>query len=85
MRRTQVLLDEVTYQAVKREALARDISMSELLRQVLRQQLGPKLKGRRHVRDLGFVSLGRSSQRPGDRLYPISEHHDEALAEDFAQ
>ena len=85
MRRTQVLLDEVTYQAVKREAQARDRSMSELLRQVLRQQLGSRPKERRHVNDLGFVSLGRSNQRPGDRLYPISEQHDEALAEDFAQ
>jgi hypothetical protein len=85
MRRTQVLLDEVTYQAVKREAQARDISMSELLRQVLRQQLGPKLKERRDVRDLAFVSLGRSNQLPGDRSYPISERHDEALVEDFGK
>ena len=84
-RRTQILLDETTYQALKREARELDLSMSEVLRQLVRRDLMPRpTRKARRAHDLGLVALGRSSQRPGDRLYPISEHHDEALAEDFA-
>ena len=68
--------------AVKREARARDISMSELLRQLVREQLSPQRPQARRARDLGFVALGRSKQHAGDRSYPVSEQHDEALAED---
>jgi hypothetical protein len=72
----------MTYQALKREARERDLSMSEVLRQLLRRDLMPQpTRKARRARDLGFVALGRTSQRPGDRLYPISEHHDEALSE----
>ena len=82
MRRTQVLLDEVTYQTLKREARERDLSMSEVLRQLVRHHLAPTgLRKYRRARDLPYVAMGPSDQRPGDRLYPMSEHMDEALAE----
>jgi uncharacterized protein len=85
MRRTQVLLDEVTYQTLKDEARDRDISMSEVLRQLVRDYLAPRSKRTyRRATDLPFVNLGNSGQKPGDKLYPISVNHDEALAEDFA-
>ena len=80
MRRTQVQLDEVTYRALKREAFERGVSMSALLRELLREQLNPAPAPRR-LEAFRFIGSGRNQQ---GELAPISERHDEALAEDFA-
>lgn len=85
MKYRQVQLDEVTYQALEQEARKRNLPISEVLSQLVREHLSPRgLSKYRDARDLPFVALGRSGQRPGDRLYPVSEHVDEALAEDFS-
>ena len=55
MRRTQVQLDEVTYQALKREAFERGVSMSALLRELLREQLNPAAAPRRLERSASLV------------------------------
>jgi hypothetical protein len=81
MRRTQVQFDEPTYQALKREAHERGVSMSALLRQLVRDHLGPKRGPKLRIEDFTFIASGNSGQRPSDPLYPISEHHDEVFVE----
>ncbi|MDP3064033.1 MAG: CopG family transcriptional regulator [Chloroflexota bacterium] len=81
MRRTQVQLDEATYRALKRKAFERGVSMSALLRELLRAEFNPASAPRR-LESFRFIGSGLSEQ---GGLAPISERHDEALAEDLAQ
>lgn len=79
MKRTQVQLDEAAYRALKRKAFERGISMSALLRELVHGQLIPA-RVPRSVENFRFIGSGQSKQ---GRLAPVSERHDEALAEDF--
>jgi plasmid stability protein len=81
MIRTQIQLDEATYQALKRKAFDRGVSMSALLREVLREQLIPA-RAPRSLESFHFIGSGQSKQ---GQLAPVSERHDVALAEDFAR
>lgn len=80
MKRTQVQLDEVTFEHLRRQAFERGVSRAALIREVLQEKLG--VKTRRHLRDFTFIASGRSGD--GGPM-PISEKHDEALAEDFGR
>jgi len=79
MKRTQVQLDEEMYQKLREEAHEKRTSMAALIREAVRVHLGlsPKPKKRR-LEDFTFVGSGRSKQAD---LEPISERHDEALAQ----
>ncbi|MBX6772114.1 MAG: CopG family transcriptional regulator [Chloroflexi bacterium] len=79
MKRTQVQLDEATYELLRRTAFERGVSMSALLRQMVREHLGAEPRRRRRE-DFRFVGAGCTDQGP---LAPVSERHDEALAEDL--
>ena len=79
MRRTQIQLDEPTYQLLRRRAFEQGVSMASLLREAVGQYLAPKQKQWR-VEDFTFIGAGHSDD--GD-LAPVSERHDEALAEDL--
>ena len=81
MKRTQLQLDEATYEAVRSTAFDRGVSMAAVVRESLRQYLAIDSAPVWKLDDLTFVGSGRSS-RTG--LEPVSERHDEALAEDFA-
>ena len=81
MRRTQIQLDEATYQALKRKAFDCGVSMSALLRELVRGQL-ILARAPRSLENFTFIGSGQSKQ---GRLAPVSERHDEALAEDFAR
>lgn len=79
MKRTQVQLDERTYQVLRRRAFESGSSLSAVVRDLLRRALFlPAGKRRRTLRDFPFVGSGRS--RKG-RLAPVSERHDEAFAQ----
>ncbi|MBI4312781.1 MAG: CopG family transcriptional regulator [Chloroflexi bacterium] len=80
MKRTQVQLDEPTYELLRTRAFQRGISMSALLREVLRQHLAASQAPLR-LEDFTFIGSGESQQ--GD-LSPVSERHDEALDEAYA-
>jgi hypothetical protein len=82
MKRTQVQLDESTYQLLRRMAFEKEISMAGLIRQVLQEHLGTRPARRRRVEDFTFIGSGYSNESKFD---PISERHDEALAEDLAE
>jgi len=78
MRRTQVQPEDDLYELVRQEAFQQGVSISELVRRILKRHLcggGAAETGR----TLGFV--GMASSRQG-RLEPVSERHDEALWED---
>jgi plasmid stability protein len=82
MRRTQIRLDEKTFQALRRRARERACSVSALARELLRTAVGGltplRRKKRQSLKDFKFVGAGKSHQ---GRLSPVSERHDEALAE----
>lgn len=81
MKRTQVQLDDATYEALRRKAFERGISMSALLRELLREGLNVTPRPHR-LESFRFIGSGESRQ---GRLAPVSERHDEALAEDFPE
>lgn len=83
MKRTQIQLDEWTYETLRRRAYERGSSISALIRNVLAQSLrGRGPKRRVHLKQFRFIGAGRSRQ---GRLGPVSERHDEALAETLAK
>ena len=82
MKRTQIQLDEPTYDVLRSQAFRRGISMAALIRELLHKQLGLSSTRARRLDDLQFIGSGRSAE---SELDPISEKHDEALAEDFAR
>jgi len=77
MKRTQIQLDERTYEALRRRAFKKGCSMSALVRELLAHSLKMgKAKKRPSIKDFTFVGAGHSRQ---GRLSPVSERHDEAL------
>ena len=93
MRRAHIRLDEATYTLARQRASAEGISFAAFVRRAVEEQLAPEsrtLSNRRQsaspnmnlprVKDFTFIGSGRS--KPSDPR-PLSERHDEALAEDF--
>jgi hypothetical protein len=80
VRRAQVQLDETTYDTLKRRASERGLSVSAYLRELLRDDLAGNRSAQR-FEDFTFIGSGESEQ---GALSPVSERHDEALAEDLA-
>ncbi|MBI3013874.1 MAG: hypothetical protein HYY65_02145 [Candidatus Tectomicrobia bacterium] len=79
MKRTQIQLDERTYEALRRQASKKGCSISSLACDLLAQSMGTgKAKRRLTIKDFTFIGAGRSRQ---DRFSPVSERHDEALEE----
>jgi hypothetical protein len=74
----QIRLDEADYRTLKHRAQQRGVSMSALLREILRERLCLRQTPRR-VEEFRFIGSGKSGQRGA----PISERHDEALSADF--
>ena len=77
MKRTQVQLDDATYDLVRRRAFEDRRSISAVIRETLAAAFATERKVAVRVGDLGFVGAGRSRQSPGEA---VSEHHDDALA-----
>ena len=73
MRKTQIQLDEQTYQKVRRRAFERNISMAEVIREALASEFGAG--GTAPRPELTFVGIGSSGARGA-----ISEDHDAELA-----
>ena len=83
MKRTHIQLDERTYKELRRRAFEKGCSVSSYVREVLAYALGTaKTKRRLTIGDFKSVGAGSSRQR---RRGPVSERHDEALAEALAK
>lgn len=77
MKRTQIQLDERTYEVLRRRAFRKGCSISSYVREVLASSLGTgAAKPKRDVKAFRFIGAGRSRQ---GAMPPVSEHHDEAL------
>jgi hypothetical protein len=80
MKRTQILLDEDTYERLRREAFGKGESMAAFVRNLLKERFASKAKPTpkyRSIKDFTFIGAGRSG------LKDLSERHDDYLAEDF--
>lgn len=78
MKRTQIQLDERTYEALRRRAFEKGCSMSSLVRELMARSLGTGTATQQStIKDFTFIGAGRSRQ---GRLSPVSKRHDEALA-----
>ena len=83
VKRTQIQLDEVTYEALRRKAFEKGCSISSYVREVLAYSLGTgAAKQKRTLKEFRFIGTGKSRQ---GGLAPVSERHDEALAEALAE
>jgi len=82
VRRTQVQLDEATYDAVRRKSFEERRSIAAVIRELVARSVGtaPARSKLRRLAEFSFIGAGRSKQ---GRLSPISEKHDEALAQAF--
>jgi hypothetical protein len=79
MKRTVIQFDDETYQKVKQRAFDQERSMSSVVRELVAKGLdGRKRKKPTRAEQFSFVGAGRSRQ---GALAPVSERHDEALAE----
>ena len=81
MRRTQIQLDDATYEMARRRAFSEGKSMAAVVREALTQYLAPRAARPLTMDSFTFIGSGRS--KPGGPR-PLSERHDEALLEDFA-
>jgi hypothetical protein len=82
MHRTQIQIDDRTYAAVRRRAYEEGRSLSAIVRDLLAEALDVRQPlTKRRVAEFASVGIGRSRQ---GRLAPVSERHDEALAEAMA-
>lgn len=82
MKRTQLQLDDDTYQILRAQAYEQGVSIAGLVRKILRQHLFNAPERSRNLQEFSFIASGRSEMTAFD---PISERHDEALAQDFTQ
>ena len=79
MRRVQIQLDEVTYEALRRRAFRQHESLSAAVREILASHLGVKRPRRRKRLTLAdFPWVGAASV---EDPYCVSEEHDRALGE----
>ena len=82
MKRTQVQLDEKTYTLAKQKAFVENKSMAAVIREAVAEYLTSPSGSPAGLESFSFIGSGQSSSE-GPR--PLSERHDEALAEDFAR
>lgn len=85
MKRTQIQLDDATYEAVRRRAYERGRSMASVVRETLSEAFGtasPAQEPTRTIEDFTFVGMGVDSRLPED--VPVSVDHDKWLAEAIA-
>ena len=80
MVRTRIRLDETVYRLAQQRAFAEGIPFASLVHNALELYLMRESRKSPTIGDLRFAGIGSSQQ--GDSS-PVSERHDEALAEAF--
>ena len=83
MIRTQIQLDEATYERIKNRAFSEKRSMAALIREAVDEYLKVPQKPKRKltIGDFTFIGSGRSD--PNEGPWPLSERHDDALADSY--
>jgi predicted CopG family antitoxin len=79
MKRTLIQFDEDTYDKLRHRAFDEKRSISSVARELIAKSLEPR-RAKKRVRIEQFSSIGAGRSKQG-KLSPVSERHDEALAE----
>lgn len=74
MRKTQIQLEEEMYEAVRRRAYERKVSMAEVIREAVANDLGLS-REQATSSTLSFVGIGAAAAGR-----PVSEDHDDELS-----
>lgn len=85
MKRTQIQLDEATFEAVRRRAYEQGRSMASVVRETLAESFGTSAQSAKRawtLEDFTFIGMGRDPHPPAD--VPVSEDHDKWYAETIA-
>ena len=83
MKRTQIQLDENTWEALRERAFKEKSSVAALIRGFLQSQVVPaKKKKKLSMKDFTFIGIGKSRGKGSGK---ISVDHDEELAKAFAE
>ena len=83
MKRTQIQLDDATYEAVRRRAFEQGRSMASVVRETLSEAFGTSEAGRRRrIEDFTFVGMASDPAPPPDGS--AAENHDRWYAEAVA-
>jgi hypothetical protein len=80
MKRTQIQLDELTFERVRERAFRERISIAEVIRRTLSERVSERPVRRGRMFAFSFIGSGRSR---GVGSGKISERHDEELAGAF--
>lgn len=84
VKRTQIQLDDATYEAVRRRAFEQGRSMASVVRETLAEALGTRgARPRRRIEDFAFVGMG-SDPAPSPET-SAAEDHDRWYAEAVAK
>ena len=78
MKRTQIQLDEATYELLRQKAHERHVSLARVVREAVAQYLTGAPKPRLKLSDFTFIGMGSSEP---DSDVPVSERHDEVLGD----
>ena len=79
MRRTQIQLDETSYELLRRKAHERRVSMAAVVREAVGQYLTEQPPRKRTLAD--FKSIGIAAIDDPEEYRPISENHDAYLGD----
>ena len=80
MRRTQIQLDDTTYEAVRQRAFDEGRSMASVVRETLARAFGTATTdARKTIKDFKFVGIGSDPNPPED--VPVSVDHDRWYAQ----
>ena len=75
MKRTQIQLDEATYELLRQRAHERHVSMAGVVREAIGEYLAGARRPRRTLADFKFIGIA-AAEPPGSGT--VSENHDEA-------
>lgn len=81
MKRTQIQLEEPTFEALRQIAFQKKTSVAAVMREMIGTQVSPKQKSKLRLEDFTFIGSGRSR---GKGAGSIGVRHDEELGEAFA-
>ncbi len=82
MKRTLVQLEDEVYRALRQRAFREQRSIASLVREMVASGLDEPA-GRTRPRSIGEFSSVRAGRSRQGRQSPVSEKHDDALAESF--
>ncbi len=78
MKRTQVQLDETSYELLRRKAHERRVSVAAVVREAVGQYLAEAPPRKRTLADFKIMGIGRGEP---SEYSPVSENHDEFLGD----